>query len=67
MANITPIEYPLEFVKNDDWIRDIEVWADNAKTIAFPFDGNWTAIMQVKKQDYGKCILSRNDQAIAQC
>jgi len=58
MANITLIEYPLEFVKNDDWVRDIVVWADNAKTIAFPFDGNWSAIMQVKKQDYGNPVIA---------
>ena len=58
MANITPIVYPLEFVKNDDWIRNIVVWADNDKTIAFPFDSNWTAIMQVKKRSYGNPVIA---------
>ncbi len=58
MANITPIVYPLEFTKNDDWIRDIIVWADNDKTIAFPFDANWSAIMQVKKRSYGNPVIA---------
>lgn len=58
MANITPIVYPLEFTKNDDWIRGIIVWANNAKTIAFPFDANWSAIMQVKKRSYGNPVIA---------
>ena len=58
MANITPIVHNLEFTKNDDWIRDIIVWANNAKTIAFPFDANWSAIMQVKKRSYGNPVIA---------
>ena len=58
MENITPIVYPLEFTKNDDWIRDIKVWADNNKTIPFPFDANWSAIMQVKKRSYGNPVIA---------
>ena len=58
MSNITPIVYPLEFVRNDDWIRDIEVWADNDKTIPFPFDVNWFGILQVKKRSYGNPVIA---------
>ena len=58
MANITPIVYDLEFVRNDDWVRDIPVWANNAKTIPFPFDANWTAIMQVKKRSFGNPVIA---------
>lgn len=58
MANITPVVFPLKFTKNDDWIRDIPVWANTEKTIAFPFDENWSAIMQVKKRSYGNSVVA---------
>ena len=57
MANITPIVFNLAFTKNDDWVRDIPVWADTAKTIAFPFT-SWTGIMEVKKSSYGNPVVA---------
>lgn len=57
MANLSPIVYDLEFTQNDDWVRDIIVWADTAKTIAFPFT-DWTAIMQVKKRSAGNAVIA---------
>lgn len=57
MSNISPIVYDLEFTRNDDWVRDIIVWADTAKTIPFVFTG-WTAIMQVKKRSSGNAVIA---------
>lgn len=57
MSNITPIIYDLEFTRNDDWVRDIKVWADTAKTTAFPFT-DWTAIMQVKRRSFGNPVIA---------
>ena len=57
MANITPVVFDLEFTKNDDWVRDIPVWADSDKTIAFPFT-NWTGIIEVKKSSYGNPVIA---------
>jgi hypothetical protein len=57
MSNITPIYYPiLDMVKNDDWSREIIVWADDAKTVPFVFT-NWAGIMQVKKRSYGNPVI----------
>lgn len=57
MANITPVVFPLAFTKNDDWIRDIPVWADNEKTIPFVFT-DWTGIMEVKKRSFGNPVIA---------
>ena len=57
MANLSPIVYDLEFTRNDDWVRDIKVWADTAKTIAFPFT-DWTGIMQVKRRSFGNPVIA---------
>lgn len=58
MANITPVTYPLEFTKNDDWYREIKVFADNEKITPFPFSASWSAIMQVKKRSYGNPVVA---------
>lgn len=57
MANISPVVFNLEFTKNDDWVRDIPVWADNDETIPFVFT-DWTGIMEVKKRSFGNPVIA---------
>jgi len=57
MANISPVVFPLEFTKNDDWVRDVKIWANNDKTIPFPFT-DWTGIIEVKKSSYGNPVVA---------
>lgn len=58
MSNITPVVYTIfDMVKNDDWNRDIKVWADTDKTVPFSFTG-WTGILQVKKRSFGNAVIA---------
>ena len=44
---ITAQKYPIELIRNDDWNKEIPVYADDAETIPFDFTG-WAGKATVK-------------------